>query len=306
MELRQVEYVVGAVDHGGFSHAARALHVTQPALSEGIARLEAELGVPLFHRVGRRAILSAVGAAFLEPARQLLRDRTVLMTTIAAVAGLKAGTLDLVALPTLAVDPLSPLVGAFRHAHPQIVVHIDQPEDAAAVATRVRSGQSEIGLAELPINEPGLVSEQLVEQELVVALPPSSPLAGRRRLTIRDLATVPLITTATGTSMRDLIDAAFAVEGLSPTIAVESEQREAIVALVRAGAGASILPRPVADAARESGVVTVALSPPVRRAIGLVWRAGPVSPAAQAFIDLSRASRTETHPPSGVDLERSG
>ena len=93
--------------------------------------------------------------------------------------------------------------------------------------------------------------------------------------------------------MRDLIDAAFVSENLVPTIAVESEQREAIVALVRAGAGASILPRPVADAARESGVVTVALSPPVRRTIGLVWRAGPVSPAAQAFIDLSRNSRTE-------------
>ena len=295
MELRQVEYVVGVVDHGGFTRAARALHVTQPALSEGIARLEAELGVPLFHRVGRRAILSAAGAAFLEPARQLLRDRTVLTTTIAAVAGLEAGTLDLVALPTLAVDPLSSLVGAYRHAHPQIVVRIDQPEDTAAVATRVRSGQSEIGLAELPIDELGLVSEQLVEQELVVALPPSSPLAGRRRLTIRDLATVPLITTATGTSTRDLIDTAFAAENLSPTIAVESEQREAIVALVRAGAGASILPRPVADAARESGVIAVALSPPLRRSIGLVWRAGPVSPAAQAFIDVSRNSRPGIH-----------
>src|SRR6478672_6950180 len=102
MEIRQIEYVVGVVEHGGFTRAADALHVTQPALSEGIARLEAELGVTLFHRVGRRAVLSAAGDAFLEPARQLLRDRSVLTTSVAAVVGLDAGRLDLVALPTLA------------------------------------------------------------------------------------------------------------------------------------------------------------------------------------------------------------
>lgn len=300
MELRQIEYVVGVVEHGGFTRAARALHVTQPALSEGIARLEAELGVALFHRVGRRAIISAAGAAFLEPARQLLRDRTVLTTSVAAVAGLDAGRLDVVALPTLAVDPLSALVGAFRYAHPHVVVYIDQPEDAAAVATRVRSGQSEIGLAELPIAEPGLVSELLREQELVVALPPSSPLAGRRRLTISDLAAVPLVTTPPGTSTRRLVDTAFADAGLSPVIAVQTEQREAILPLVLAGAGASILPRPVAHAASGSGVVTAELSPPVRRAIGLIWRAGPVSPAAQAFLEASRT------PGSGPQQRRKG
>ena len=75
MELRQVEYVVGVAEHGGFTRAATALHVTQPALSEGVARLEAELGVELFHRVGRRVVLSAAGEAFLDPARRLLRDR---------------------------------------------------------------------------------------------------------------------------------------------------------------------------------------------------------------------------------------
>src|SRR5207248_1837890 len=107
-------------------------------------------GLELFHRVGRRAVLSSAGEAFLEPARQVLRDLGVLRTSVAAVGGLTAGTLDLVALPTLAVDPLATLVGALRHAHPDVVVRVDQPEDAAAVATRVRSGRSEIGLTALP------------------------------------------------------------------------------------------------------------------------------------------------------------
>ncbi|MGZ6963394.1 MAG: LysR family transcriptional regulator [Acidimicrobiia bacterium] len=291
MELRQVEYVVGIVEHGGFTRAATALHVTQPALSEGVARLEAELGVSLFDRVGRRAVISAAGEAFLEPARQLLRDRSVLTTSVAAVVGLDAGRLDLVALPTLAVEPLAPLVGAFRRAHPGVVVHIEQPEDAASVATRVRNGRSEIGLAELPIDVPGLASEQLLTQELVVVLPPSSPLAGRRRLTMADLAEVPLVMTPAGTSMRILIDAAFAEAGTSSMLAVETEQREAIVALVLAGAGASILPSPLAEVARASGAITVPLSPRLRRAVGLIWRDGPLSPAARAFIDTSRDRR---------------
>lgn len=288
MELRQVEYVVGVVEHGGFTRAAAALHVTQPALSEGVARLEHELGVALFHRVGRRAVISAAGEAFLEPARQLLRDRAVLITSVAAVVGLEAGRLDLVALPTLAVEPLASLVGEFRHRHPGVIVHIEQPEDAASVATHVRSGRSEIGLAELPIREPGLASEQLLTQELVVVLPPSSPLAARKRLTMTDLATVPLVMTPPGTSMRIIIDAAFAAAGTSATLAVETEQREALVALVLAGAGASILPGSLADAAKASGAITVALSPRLRRAVGLIWREGSLSPAARAFIETSR------------------
>src|SRR2546430_14934745 len=105
MEIRQIEYVVGVVEHGGFTRAADALHVTQPALSEGIRRLEAELGLELFHRVGRRALLSSAGEAFLEPARQVLRDLRVLRTSVAAVGGLTARTPGVVALPTPAAHP---------------------------------------------------------------------------------------------------------------------------------------------------------------------------------------------------------
>src|SRR3989440_802122 len=289
MEIRQIEYVVGVVEQGGFTRAADALHVTQPALSEGIRRLEAELGLELFHRVGRRALLSSAGEAFLEPARQVLRDLGVLRTSVEAVGGLTAGSLDVVALPPLAVHPLAPLVGSFRHAHPDVVVRVDQPEDAAAVATRVRSGRSEIGLTELPVAEPGLVSRHLTEQELIVVLPPDSPLARRRRLTTADLASVPLVTSPPGTSTRGLIDAAFAAIDDAPLIVVETDQREAIVPLVVAGPAASVLPRPQAEAAALFGATTVPLSPRLVRTVGLIWRDGPVSPSARGFIEAGAA-----------------
>ena len=141
MDLRQIEYVVGVIDQGTFSAAATQLHVSQPSLSQGIARLENELGVSLFQRLARGVSPTAVGDAFIGPARQVLRDVAVLEESIRAVAGLDGGTLDLVSLPTLAADPLAALVGAFRRAHPQVVVRVTEPESANAVAERVRDGR---------------------------------------------------------------------------------------------------------------------------------------------------------------------
>ena len=138
----------------------------------------------------------------------------MLTARLAAVVGLEAGRLDLVALPTLSVEPLARLIGAFRGAYPGIVVHVEAPEENDAIATRVRSGRSEIGLGDLPIDEPGLVTEQLLIQELVVVVPPTSPLAGRRRLTIKDLATVPLVLAPPESPMRRRIEAAFADAGM--------------------------------------------------------------------------------------------
>src|SRR2546423_15041392 len=110
MEFRQIEYVVGVVEQGGFTRAAEALHVTQPALSEGIRRLESEVGLELFHRVGRRALLSSAGEAFLEPARQVLPDPGVLPTPAPPVGGLPPRTPAPVALPPPAAPaPPAPL-----------------------------------------------------------------------------------------------------------------------------------------------------------------------------------------------------
>src|SRR6476469_5549333 len=106
MDLRQLEYVVAVVEHGGFTKAAAALHVAQPSLSQGVRGLERELGVELFERVGRSVAIDAAG--------RVLRDAAELRTASAAVTGLVTGRLDIVALPTLAVDPLARLIGEFR------------------------------------------------------------------------------------------------------------------------------------------------------------------------------------------------
>ncbi len=285
MELRQLEYVVGAVDAGSFTRAAAALHVAQPSLSQGIARLEAELGTPLFARLGRRVALTAAGEAFVGPARWVLRDVAVVQASVDAVVGLDAGTLDLVALPTLAVDPLARLIGVFRQAHADVMVRVSEPERADDVAAHVRDGRAEVGLAELPMGAPDLIAEPLLDQELVVILPPGDP---RRTLTIRAVADEPLLTSPAGTSTRRILTDAFAAANVTPRIAVESGQREAILPLVLAGAGVALVPLGLAEAAAAQGASVAHVEPVLHRTIGTVVRAAPLSPAARRFRDLAQ------------------
>jgi DNA-binding transcriptional LysR family regulator len=287
MELRQIEYVVAVADTGSFTGAATSLYVTQPSLSLGIARLERELGVLLFDRVGRRVVLSPAGEAFLEPARRLLRDARTARAAAESVLGLQAGHLDLVALPTLAVDPLAATIGAFRRAHPGVVVRVAEPETVSEVLSRVRSGDSELGLTELPVDDAVLTATRLFEQEIVTVWPPRSrPGGDGRRVAVRELESVPLVTTPPGTSTRGLVDRAFRAAGIEPTVAVETGQREAILPLVDAGAGTTFLPEGVARLAGGRFVVR-RLDPPLTRTIGVVSRAGPLSPAAGRFLELA-------------------
>src|SRR6187551_504191 len=102
MDPRQLEYVVAVADEGSFTSAARSLHVSQPALSQSIAALEAEVGVPLFDRLGRTVRLTSAGEALLSPARQVLHDLELARASVDDSVSLRSGRLVLVALPTLA------------------------------------------------------------------------------------------------------------------------------------------------------------------------------------------------------------
>ena len=142
MDLRQVEYVLAVVERGSFTKAAASIPVSQPSLSDGIRRLESELGVRLFHRLGRSVELTDAGRAFVGPARRLTRDRDAVFESVATVRDLQSGTLDIVALPTLAADPLGRLVGGFRKANPGIAVRIAAP--CAASASARRAGRNDV------------------------------------------------------------------------------------------------------------------------------------------------------------------
>jgi LysR family transcriptional regulator, carnitine catabolism transcriptional activator len=289
MQLPQLEYVVSVVDHGSFTAAAEAVGVSQPSLSQGVRALEAELGVELFHRAGRRVRLSAAGQAFVGPARRALRDAATARAAVAEVVGLAAGRLDVVCLPSFAADPVAVLVGLFRRAHPAVTVRIAEPEDPAALVDMVRGGESELGFADLPLDD-DLITVPLEAHDYVAIVPPPADIAaspGEAPLSLRALAAEPLITTPPGTVTRRLVDEALAGVGVTPMIAVETDHREAIAPLVVAGAGLALLPRRLGESARALGAVVREITPRIAREVGIVHRTGPLSPAARAFLAVA-------------------
>lgn len=289
MDLRQLEYAVAVADHGSFTRAARVMHVSQPTLSHGVRALETSLGFDVFDRLGRAVAPTGAGQVVIDGARRVLREVAALGATAGAVGRLETGTLDLVALPTLAVDPVAGLIGRFRVAHPGIVLRVHEPEEAAGVEHLVRSGRAELGFSDLTAASTGLVKVDLFRQEIVAVSPPGTSVPDAV-LSPRELATLALIVTPVGTSTRRLLDRALARHGLEPTIAVELNYREAIVPLVLAGAGTSLLPVRLAAHAAAQGAVVRAVRPALARRIGVVHRPGSLSPAATAMVALARAT----------------
>jgi DNA-binding transcriptional LysR family regulator len=289
MDSNRLRHFVAVVDHGGFTAAARAVYVSQPALSLAVKELEAELGVALFTRTGRRVQLTPAGAALLEPARQVLRDLETGQAAVEAVAGLRAGNVTIASLPTLAADPVAPLVGAFRRRYPGVRIDLAAPEGTSELFDQVVAGTCELGVTDAHDIPDALESHSLGRQSLVLILPPGSDHVEGAVLELSTLSATPFVVAPPGTSTFRLLEEGFAAVEGAPSVAVVTAQRDAILPLVIAGAGAALVPESVARTASGLGAVTARPAPPLERALALIHRAGPLSPAATRFIELATA-----------------
>lgn len=292
MERRQLEYFVAVVEHGGFTNAARVLHVSQPSLSHAIAALETELGGQLFHRLPHGAMLTPAGEALLGPARQVGRDLATAMASVREVLGLSGGRLDIVAQTTLAVDPLADMLGRFRARHPKVAVLVTDPARSSEVPRIVRTGQSELGLVSASVLAEELDGVDLEEQELYLVLPAEPGDVRSESVEHKELTTLRFVATPEGSATREILEAALRGVGAVPEIAVETAHRAMIVPLVLAGAGAALLPKSIAADAESKGAVVRRISPVLTYRGRLVWRSGPLSPAADAFVDMAREHYT--------------
>src|SRR5688572_8857722 len=201
MDLRRLRLFVAVAEHGGFTAAADAVHVAQPAVSLAVRELEQELGASLFTRSRAGARLTAAGDALLGPARQALRDVEHAAAAVAAVTGLVAGQLDLACLPTLAADPVADLVGRFRREHPGVAVRLGAPLDGDELADAVRSGAAEVGVTDQGTASAGLEEIEIGEQELFAVSPPTRPRTARPAyLRLDRLEGVPLVLGPVGSS----------------------------------------------------------------------------------------------------------
>lgn len=287
MDLRKLELFVAVVDAGGFTAAAEAVHVAQPSVSQAIRELEREVGAALLIRSRKGAVPTAAGRALLGPARRALREVALARDAVADVVGLVGGRLDLAALPTLAADPLAALVGRFRRAHPAVTVGLLAPTDPLAVADAVRTGRAELGISEAgTTGGTDLTEIALGDQELVAVVPSGTRLpAGPVR--VERLAGVPLVLPPRGTSLRASVDDACAAAGVEPVVAVETEQRDALVPLALAGAGTTFVPAGVAVAAAAQGAVVRPTRPRLARRLAVLHRTDHLGPAGRAFLSGS-------------------
>ncbi|MER7010390.1 LysR family transcriptional regulator [Saccharopolyspora sp. NPDC000359] len=285
MERRELEYFLAIAESGSFTGAAKALRVAQPSLSHAISSLEQELGGKVFHRLPHGVALTPAGEALVEPARQVMRDLSTAADSVRRVLGLAEGRLDIVAQTTLAVDPLAALLGTFLRSHPNVAVRVSDHELGSAATSAVRSGESELGMADSAADGVAELEHVVLEgREILAVLPPGS--AAGERIGRAELAELNWVTTPRGTATREVIEDTVAASSAKPRVAVETAHQAMIVPLVLAGAGATLLPRSLAREAGERGAVVLPLRPRVVRRGALFWRRGPLSPAAAEFVRM--------------------
>ncbi|TMR99852.1 LysR family transcriptional regulator [Nonomuraea basaltis] len=286
MDLRLVAYFVAVIDHGSITKAAQALYIAQPSLSQAIRSLERQLGAQLFDRSGRGLTLTADGRAFAGPARQILADVESAKGKVHAVRDLVTGRLEIAVLSTLSADPLPELTSRLHRLHPGILITVLDPGSSSGVETAVRQGQAELGLTDFPVKSDLLQTRELWEQEIALVLPPDLAATLPDPVPLEAVADIPLVLESSDPRGRTAIDDALgqAID----FVAVECAHRQAIWELVMHGAGATFLPRRIAETELRN-VVVRSTSPQVRRTVRLAYRPGPLSPAATAFLNVAAA-----------------
>ncbi|MEV0384299.1 LysR family transcriptional regulator [Nonomuraea sp. NPDC050643] len=295
MDVRQLEYFLAVVDHGGFNKGAKALFMAQPSLSQAIRTLEKDLGSRLFHRIGRRVVLTDAGQALIEPARQVVRSLAAARASVASVQGMMRGSVAIASMPSPAVEPLSTMIGRFSERRPGVEVVIKDAPVPQTVIDFVRTGVAELGLLsarELPVVS-DVTLHPVEEQRFVLVAPPDGPFEPAPSLPRARLAGQRLIVGEHGTGLRRLIEEIRA-SGVELSIAVESEHREAFLPLVLKGVGIGLLAEAWRPLAERAGALVFELDPPASLHLALVSRKGWLTPAAEEFLALALSHKRST------------
>lgn len=287
MDLLQLRYFQAVARREHVSRAAEELHIAQPSLSRTVARLEAELGVPLFDRQGRRVRLNRFGIGFLRRVDRALAELDDAQRELADAAGLEHGSVA-VAAETLLT--LTDLLSSFIAEHPGVSFRLYQSTPPTMIR-QLHTGEVDLCLASQPLHDTSLCAIELVREEVLLAVPPTHPLAKRKRTDLAALADEPFITTRPGHWLRTLADQLFANAGLQPTIACEGDEPAAIRPLINAGLGVGLLPIKSREATANPVVAWLHLNTlHAHRTLRLIWRQDSyLSAAAQHFRDLAAA-----------------
>jgi DNA-binding transcriptional LysR family regulator len=286
MELRQLQYFAAVARHRSFTRAAAALYVTQPALSQQIRRLEAELGLALLRRTSKGVELTPAGADLLAHADRVIADVEAARAEMDRHAGVSRGVARVAA--TAADAPRLPeALAAFHSEHPGIQVALRQGS-AQEVVDLTRRGAVDVAVLALAGDPPpGVDAHPLTDEPLRLAVALDDPLAGATGIGMSSLRGRPFILAEPGSALRDAVLAATQAAGFSPLPLFEVGDPHAVRFLVRAGLGISLVPASWLE--RPGPVVGAAdLKDPPRHRLYLLTPAAGPSPAGRLLFERLR------------------
>ncbi|KDN81826.1 LysR family transcriptional regulator [Kitasatospora cheerisanensis] len=245
MELRQMEVVVAVAEAGGFTAAARRLHVVQSAVSGTVRALEKELGVQLFERTTHRVALTPAGEAFVPAARNALRAAELARSAADEARGVLRGVLTIGTMQGVWLG-LDRVLAELRTEHPGLTIRLHQAA-AADIRTGLRDGTVDAAVVAFDRQQQrGLTVRSLACEPMVLAASPARAFAHRDRVRYDELAALPFVDFAPGWAVRAAVDRAFRAAAAERTPAFEVNDIVAAAELVRHDLGVCILPESIA------------------------------------------------------------
>jgi len=241
MDLTQLRYFVAVIETQNFTRAAEKSNITQPSLSQQIINLERELGQRLFHRLGRKAVPTEAGTAFLQRARRILRDVEDAAREMGDHSG-QGRRIAIGAVQTVMPYLISDLVIQCRTSHPQLA--IDAHEGFRADLVRgVLEGTLDLAVVPLPVKDRQLAIEPLLSEPLLLAVGRDHPFASQPEIDIRTIAGETFVGLGDSSALAAQVRAFFGDQKLEPRIGIRCTQVATLKRFVAAGLGISLLPQ---------------------------------------------------------------
>jgi LysR family transcriptional regulator, hydrogen peroxide-inducible genes activator len=241
MEVHQLRYFCAVAETGSFTRAAEREQVAQPSLSQQIMKLEEELGVRLFDRLGRTVRLTGFGQVFLPRARAILGELKAAKDEVAERQVAVSGPVSIGVIPTIAPYFLPLPVALFSRKYPQADITVVE-DVTARLMDRLRAGQIDVAILALPMRGHDIETFSLRTERLFAILPKAHPLAKKRKVMLKELRDDPFLLLREDHCFRDTAIEVCKRARVMPHIVFESGQFSSILAMVGAGLGISIVP----------------------------------------------------------------
>ncbi len=292
MNVSQLRTFVAVVDHGSFSEAARALGISQPAVTMQVQALEADIAATLLDRGYRKVALTEAGQALLPHARKVLAEIDDARGAIDMVSSTVSGRLTVAASTTPGQYLLPRLLGGFLKTYPEVGVTL-RVYDSTDVVAHVESGEADLGMTGAEVHGARVVYERLGSDDLTLICPPDHPLASHGPVSFSEITGELFIVREEGSGTRMAVEEVIRRGGVDPAdldVVMELGTNEAIVSAVEGGMGLGIVSLQVAHKAIGLGTVAEVKGAgfPVARPLFLVLPRRTLVRAGAALADYLR------------------